>query len=85
MNLAFTILEEGSQAQSVLGNHTVAIMKVSETYDELINGLQDICRGRVYRIQFYFRWRLEVLSTWRVQLQTTHVFDVSVPKVNVLI
>ena len=24
--------------------HTVAILKVSETYDELINGLHDICK-----------------------------------------
>lgn len=53
-----------SRACSVLGNHAVAIMKVSETYNELINGLQDICqeaedlevvtiKGRVYKIEFY--------------------------------
>ena len=46
VNFAFTILEEGNRAQSVLGNHTVAIMNVSETYDELVNGLQDIRRFR---------------------------------------
>ena len=44
VNFAFTILVEGGRATSVLGNHTVAILKVSETYDELINGLQDICK-----------------------------------------
>ena len=36
VNFAFTILEEGAKAQSVAGNHTIAIMKVSESYDELI-------------------------------------------------
>ena len=41
VNFAFTIL---NLAHSASGNHTVATMKVSETYDELINGLQDICR-----------------------------------------
>ena len=77
VNFAFTILEEGSRAQSVLGNHTVAIMKVSETYDELINGLQDICReaedlevitikGRVYKIQFYLGGDWKFLATVRV-------------------
>ena len=32
MNIAFTILEEGDQAYSVLGNHSVAIFKMAETY-----------------------------------------------------
>jgi len=45
VNFAFTILDEGTRACSVLGNYTVVvIMKVSETYDELINGLQVICK-----------------------------------------
>ena len=38
VKFAFTILEEGS---SVLGNHPMAIMKVPETYDELINRLMN--------------------------------------------
>ena len=64
VNFAFTILVEGGRATSVLGNHTVAILKVSETYDELINGLQDICKeaedleevtvkDNIYKVQFY--------------------------------
>ena len=43
INFAFTILEEGSKAYSILGNYTVAILKVSESYDELALGMQDIC------------------------------------------
>ena len=35
VNVAFTILEEGSKAYSVFGNYTVAILKATETYDEL--------------------------------------------------
>ena len=42
INFAFTILE-GSKAYSILGNYTVAILKVSESYDELALGMQDIC------------------------------------------
>ena len=74
VNYAFTILAEGSRAQSVLGNHTVAIMKVSETYDELVNGSQDICqeagdlevitvKGKVYKIQFYLGGDWKFLAT----------------------
>ena len=55
VNFAFTILEEGSRAQSVLGNHTVAIMKVSETYDE--------DKGKVYKIQFYLGGDWKFLAT----------------------
>ena len=43
INFAFTILEEGSKAYSILGNYTVVILKASESYDELALGLQDIC------------------------------------------
>jgi hypothetical protein len=35
VNFAFTIIEEGGQAGSVKGNHTIAILKVSENYDDL--------------------------------------------------
>lgn len=65
VNVAFTILEEGSKAHSILGNYTVAILKASETYDELALGLQDICeeaqdlevltiQGNVYTIKFFW-------------------------------
>ena len=35
INIAFTILEEGQRACSVSGNHTVAIFKVTESYEKL--------------------------------------------------
>ena len=41
VNFAFTILEEEETAMSVRGNHCIAILKVSESYDELYNGLKN--------------------------------------------
>ena len=43
VNIAFTILEEGSCSHSASGNHSLSIMKISETYDNLAHGLEDIC------------------------------------------
>jgi len=40
VNFAFTIVNEGEKAYSVLGNYT---LKTSEHYDELTLGLADIC------------------------------------------
>ena len=64
VNIAFTILEEGRRACSVSGNHTVAILKVPESYETLSAGLEDICEevknlesidinGETYDIEFY--------------------------------
>ena len=64
VNIVFIIINEGSRAQSVYGNYSVAILKVSKNYEELQAGLEDICsaakdievvtmEGQVYRIQFY--------------------------------
>ena len=64
INIAFTILEEGQRACSVSGNHTVAILKVPESYETLSAGLEDICEeaknlksrdidGVVYDIELY--------------------------------
>ena len=39
VNVAFTIIEDSGKARSVEGNHTIALLKVSETYDELVKGL----------------------------------------------
>ena len=36
VNFAFTILEEENLALSVKGNHSVAILRVLENYDELL-------------------------------------------------
>ena len=74
VNFAFTILEKGGRASSVLGNHSVAILKVSESYDELFNGLQDICqeaqdleevtiKGSIYKVQFYLGGDWKFLAT----------------------
>ena len=42
MNFAFTILED-SQAWSASENHVFAILKITESYDEILAGLQDVC------------------------------------------
>lgn len=74
INFAFTILEEGNKAYSVLGNYTIAILKASETYDELALGLQDICeeakdlevltiQHNVYTILFFLGGDWKFLAT----------------------
>ena len=74
VNVAFTILEEGSKAYSVFGNYTIAILKATETYDELALGLQDICEeakdlevltieGNVYKIIFFLGGDWKFLAT----------------------
>ena len=40
VNFAFTILDEQNKAHSVSGNYTIAILKATETYDELALGLK---------------------------------------------
>ena len=40
--LAFTILEEDNLALSVRGNHSIAILRVSKNYNDLLQSLQDI-------------------------------------------
>lgn len=39
INIAFTIIEEGKKAQSVLGNYSVAVLKIGEI---MMNWLLDI-------------------------------------------
>jgi len=65
VNIAFTVLEEGTKACSAQGNHTIAILKVSESdYDALYEALQDIITeakhltnitidGINYKIEYY--------------------------------
>lgn len=64
VNIAFTILEEGQLACSASGNHTIAILKVAENYDELAAGLEDIIKeatdlevltinDKVFKLQFF--------------------------------
>ena len=74
VSVAFTILEEGTKARSVAGNHTIAIMKVSESYKELIKGLRDICQEardlemitideRIFKITFFLGGDWKFLAT----------------------
>lgn len=64
VNIAFTILEEGSKAHSASGNHSLAILKTSESYDDLALAIEDICAeardlevltvgGKTYHIQYF--------------------------------
>jgi len=74
VNVAFTILNEGKKAYSVLGNYTIAILKTSEHYEELRLGLADICAeakdievlaidGNVYNILFFLGGDMKFLAT----------------------
>ena len=73
VNIAFTIIDEGRKAQSAVGNYSVAIMKIEETYDMLAAGLQDICseardlevitiEDKVYNIKFFLGGQLKIFS-----------------------
>ena len=42
INFTFTLLDEGSSAQSSQGNHILAVLKEPEKYDTIKNGLADI-------------------------------------------
>ena len=42
VNFAFTLLNEGSAAMSVFGNHPLAIIEVPENYDSMVQVLSDI-------------------------------------------
>ena len=64
VNVAFTVLEEGQQATSVVGNHSIAILRVSEKYEDLASALEDIVseakdlevvtvEERVYKIELF--------------------------------
>jgi len=43
VNVGLTVLEEGQRACSAFGNHSIAILKVLEKYEDLMAGLEDIC------------------------------------------
>ena len=73
VNIAFTVIDEGEKANSVLGNYSVAILKVMEKYEELAAGLQDIINdakncdviqvdGKQYNIEFYLGGDLKFLA-----------------------
>ena len=73
VNFAFTILEDG-RAQSALGNHVIAILKIEENYEKLLAGLQDICeeakdievisiKEKVYTVIWFLGGDWKFLST----------------------
>jgi len=73
VNIAFTVNDEGERANSVVGNYTVAILKVEENYEQLAAGLEDIiseaesCNailidGKQYNIEFYLGGDLKFLT-----------------------
>ena len=74
VNVSFTMLEEGQhKACSAFGNHSLAILRVSEKYEELKDGLEDIIaeakdlevltiRDKVYTIQFFLGGDLKFLA-----------------------
>ena len=73
VNIAFTVIDEGERANSVLENYTIAILKVEENYEQLVAGLQDIisdakdCNaividGQQYNIKYYLGGDLKFLA-----------------------
>ena len=73
VNIAFTIIDEGEKAQSVLGNYSIAILKITENYTELAAGLEDICKeaqdlkwvtinDKAYKITFFLGGDLKFLA-----------------------
>lgn len=73
VNIAFTVIEEGQLACSASGNHTIAILKVNEDYDELAAGLEDVVKeaedlevltinGRVFNINFFLGGDMKFLA-----------------------
>ena len=94
VNIAFTVLEEGARAHSPLGNHVIAILKISENYEELLLGLKDICeeakdldvitiKDKVYKVIIFLggEWNFwPLFVAWKVQHQNLHASGVSVPK-----
>ena len=74
VNIAFTILEEGTKACSAQGNHSIAIFKVSESnYDALCEAMQDIIteakeqtnitiNGNTYNIEYYLGGDMKFLA-----------------------
>ena len=73
VNIVFTILEEKCKECSVFRNHSVAILKIIENYEELASGLQDICKeaadlqvvsiqGKYLQHNILCRRRLEIFS-----------------------
>lgn len=65
VNIAFCVLDEGTAANSPYGNHSLAILRVSEKYEQLADALEDVCRevaelgsieinGETYVIEYFF-------------------------------
>lgn len=75
INFGFTVLEEGMEAAcSASGNHTLAILKTSEKYEDLKAGLQEICTeaknlkvitvdGRKFNVEYFLGGDMKFLAS----------------------
>ena len=76
INFAFTLLDEGDKAYSAAGNHCIAIIKETESYDSLKLALQNIIEdvqtltsitinGSSYSIEYYLGgdWKFLAMVT----------------------
>ena len=74
LNFTFTLVNQ-TQASSVAGHHTIAILELCEHYDELATGLQDIAKevselqeievdGKPYALRYYLGgdWKFLALT-----------------------
>ena len=100
VTFGFTIIDEGSVAKFATGNHTVCILKESESYESLALGLKDIrreiaeissCGITIFGIEFSVRFFLVVIGNLMHQfvglmqrILHSHVFGVNVQKVNAI-
>ncbi len=70
INFTFTLLNEGSLAQSVTGNHTLAILQISEKYDALagapkkpVSTLQSVTvDGKTHRVEYFLGGDMKFLA-----------------------
>ena len=73
VNFAFTILDEEETAMSARGSHCIAILKVSESYDNLCSGLKNIIDeardldcisvgDRVFQLKYYLGGDMKFLA-----------------------
>ena len=74
LNFAFTLLNEGSLAQSVFGNHPLSIIQIPENYESLVQALSDIVdeasalqsieiNGNTHSIEYFLGGDMKFLAT----------------------
>lgn len=74
VNFTFTILHEKDLAMGEKGNYILAVIKTTETYDNLRDSVADLrmemsnlkeisANSCTDKIEYFFRWRFEIFST----------------------